>query len=424
VPVNAVNLFTGVNIARACTPPRPRLHPRPARACTPAPPAHAPRPARGWDGGGRRVAWWAMNGLRVLAAMSGGVDSATAAARMADAGHQVTGVHLALSANPKSYRSGARGCCTLEDARDARRAADVIGIPFYVWDMAERFHRDVVEDFVAEYAAGRTPNPCLRCNEKIKFAAVLDRALALGFDAVCTGHYARIRDGVLYRAADPAKDQSYVLAVLTPEQLSHALFPLGDTPKAQVRAEAARRGLAVADKPDSHDVCFIADGDTRAFLAGRLGQAPGQIVDTSGAVLGEHDGAYAFTVGQRRGLRVGTPAGDGRPRYVLDIEPVTRTVTVGPAEALDVTEITASRPVWTGCTPLAGPRDGLVQLRAHGEVYPCTAWLDGDELRIRLHHPARGVAKGQAAVLYDDDMVLGSATIRGTSAAAPLSASR
>jgi tRNA-uridine 2-sulfurtransferase len=147
---------------------------------------------------------------------------------------------------------------------------------------------------------------------------------------VCTGHYARIEDGVLYWAADLGKDQSYVLAVLTSEQLSHALFPLGDAPKAQVRAEAADRGLAVADKPDSHDVCFIADGDTKAFLARRLGQAPGQIVDQSGAVLGEHDGAYAFTVGQRRGLRVGTPAEDDKPRYVLDIEPVTRTVTVGP----------------------------------------------------------------------------------------------
>ena len=291
--------------------------------------------------------------------MSGGVDSATAAARAVDAGHEVTGVHLALSANPSSYRTGARGCCTLEDARDARRAADVIGIPFYVWDMAERFHRDVVQDFVAEYAAGRTPNPCLRCNEKIKFAAVLDKALALGFDAVCTGHYARIRDGILHRAADPGKDQSYVLAVLTSEQISHAMFPLGDTPKAQVRAEAARRGLAVADKPDSHDVCFIADGDTRGFLARHLGPAPGPIVDQAGAVVGEHDGAYAFTVGQRRGLRVGTPAGDGKPRYVLDIEPVTRTVTVGPAEGLDVTEITATRPVWTGCAPPAGRARGL-----------------------------------------------------------------
>jgi tRNA-uridine 2-sulfurtransferase len=360
--------------------------------------------------------------MKVLAAMSGGVDSATAAARAADAGHDVTGVHLALSANPKSYRTGARGCCTLEDARDARRAADVIGIPFYVWDMAERFHRDVIEDFVAEYAAGRTPNPCLRCNEKIKFAAVLDRALALGFDAVCTGHYARIVDGVLHRAADPGKDQSYVLAVLTSAQLSHAMFPLGDTPKDQVRAEAARRGLAVADKPDSHDVCFIADGDTRGFLARHLGEAPGQIIDPSGAVLGEHQGAYGFTVGQRKGLRVDTPAADGKPRYVLDIEPVTRTVTVGPAKSLDVTEIIATRPVWTGCPPPAEPRDCLVQLRAHGEVHACTAWLDADELRIHLHQPARGVARGQAAVLYDVDAVLGSATISGTSAVIPSAA--
>jgi tRNA-specific 2-thiouridylase len=349
----------------------------------------------------------------VLAAMSGGVDSATAAARAVDAGHEVTGIHLALSANPSSYRTGARGCCTLEDARDARRAADVIGVPFYVWDMAERFHRDVVEDFVAEYAAGRTPNPCLRCNEKIKFAAVLDKARALGFDAVCTGHYARIADGVLHRAADPGKDQSYVL---TSGQLAHAMFPLGDTPKSQVRAEAARRGLAVADKPDSHDVCFIADGDTKGFLAKHLGQAPGQIVDTSGAVLGDHDGAYAFTIGQRKGLRVGTPADDGKPRYVLDIEPVTRTVTVGPAEGLEVGGITADRPVWTGCVPPAAaePRECLVQLRAHGDTHACTVWEDEGRLRIRLHQPARGVAKGQAAVLYDGTAVLGSATISAT----------
>jgi tRNA-uridine 2-sulfurtransferase len=361
-----------------------------------------------------------MGGLKVLAAMSGGVDSATAAARAVDAGHEVTGVHLALSSNPKSYRTGARGCCTLEDARDARRAADVIGIPFYVWDMAERFHRDVVEDFVAEYAAGRTPNPCLRCNEKIKFAAVLDRALGLGFDAVCTGHYARISDGILRRAADAGKDQSYVLAVLTSAQLSHAMFPLGDTPKERVRAEAARRGLAVAGKPDSHDVCFIADGDTKGFLTRHLGQAPGRIVDESGAVVGEHDGAYAFTVGQRRGLQVGRPSADGRPRYVLDIEPVTRTVTIGSAAGLDVTEVTATRPVWTGCAPPAEPLDCLVQLRAHGEVHACTAWLDEETLRIRLHHPARGVAKGQAAVLYGGDAVLGSGTISGTSAVAQL----
>jgi tRNA-uridine 2-sulfurtransferase len=360
-----------------------------------------------------------MTRLRVLAAMSGGVDSAVAAARAAEAGHDVTGVHLALSANPRSYRTGARGCCTLEDARDARRAADVIGIPFYVWDLAERFHRDVVQDFVDEYARGNTPNPCLRCNEKIKFAAVLDRAVALGFDAVCTGHYARLVPGEpggsrgprLARSVDPDKDQSYVLAVLTSEQLARAMFPLGDSTKDQVRKEAADRGLAVAAKPDSHDVCFIADGDTRKFLQGRLGAAPGAIVDTEGTVVGSHNGSYAFTVGQRKGLHIGIPAPDGRPRYVLDIEPVSNTVTVGPAEALDVLDIDAWHAVWSGGLPPAAPIECLVQLRAHGEPYPATAGLYGDELRIRLAQPARGVARGQAAVLYDGDVVLGSATI-------------
>ena len=362
-----------------------------------------------------------MTRLRVLAAMSGGVDSAVAAARAADAGHDVTGVHLALSRNPSSYRTGARGCCTLEDARDARRAADVIGIPFYVWDLAEQFHRDVVQDFVDEYARGHTPNPCLRCNEKIKFAAVLDRAVALGFDAVCTGHHARLApadgDGGagggqrLLRSVDQAKDQSYVLAVLTGEQLARAMFPLGDSTKDQVRKEAAERGLGVADKPDSHDVCFIADGDTRRFLEGRLGTLPGHIVDTDGTVVGSHNGSYGFTVGQRKGLRIGTPAPDGRPRYVLDIEPVSNTVTVGPAEALGVADIEAGRPVWSGCVPPETSIDCLVQLRAHGEQHRASAWLDGGTLRISLSKPARGVARGQAAVLYDGDAVLGSATI-------------
>src|SRR5205807_585254 len=198
--------------------------------------------------------------------MSGGVDSAVAAARAADAGHEVTGVHLALSANPRAHRTGARGCCTLEDARDARRAADVIGIPFYVWDMAERFHRDVVADFVAEYARGRTPNPCLRCNEKVKFAAVLDRALALGFDAVVTGHHATLRDGVLSRSVDLQKDQSYVLSVLTPAQLAATVLPLGGITKERVREIAREKGLGVAEKADSHDICFIADGDTAGYL--------------------------------------------------------------------------------------------------------------------------------------------------------------
>jgi tRNA-uridine 2-sulfurtransferase len=366
-----------------------------------------------------------MTTLRVLAAMSGGVDSAVAAARAAAAGHDVTGVHLALSRNPGSYRSGARGCCTLEDARDARRAADVIGIPFYVWDMAEQFHASVVQDFVDEYARGHTPNPCLRCNEKIKFAAVLDRAVALGFDAVCTGHHARLEAvpgaaGLrrLVRSVDASKDQSYVLGVLTSEQLSRALFPLGDTTKDRVRKEAADRGLAVADKPDSHDVCFIADGDTGAFLRRQLGSAPGPIVDQDGAVVGSHDGSYGFTIGQRRGLAIDRPAADGRPRYVLDIEPVSGTVIVGPREALDVQEIDATAPIWSGCPPPSSPLPCLVQLRAHGEVYPAVCAPAGDRITISLHEPARGVAPGQAAVFYDGDAVLGSATISSTRPAA------
>src|SRR5690348_11618631 len=284
--------------------------------------------------------------LRVLAAMSGGVDSATAAARAVDAGYDVTGVHLALSANPSSYRTGARGCCTLEDARDARRAADVIGIPFYVWDLAERFHRDVVEDFVAEYAAGRTPNPCLRCNERIKFAAVLDRARALGFDAVVTGHHARLLAGELRRSVDAAKDQSYVLAVLTADQLAGAMFPLGSMTKERVRQIAAERGFAVATKPDSHDICFIPDGDTRGFLARRLGSRPGPVVDAAtGRTLGEHDGTYGFTVGQRKGL--GVTVGDQRPRYVLGIEPVSRTVTIGTRDLAGIGVVRTAVPSWT-----------------------------------------------------------------------------
>jgi tRNA-specific 2-thiouridylase len=358
--------------------------------------------------------------MRVLAAMSGGVDSAVAAARCADAGHDVTGVHLALSSNPLSFRSGARGCCTLEDARDARRAADVLGIPFYVWDLAERFRAEVVDDFVAEYAAGRTPNPCVRCNEKIKFTAVLDRARALGFDAVCTGHYARVVQAPagpeLHRAVDPAKDQSYVLGVLTGDQVAHAMFPLGDTLKTDVRAEAAQRGLAVARKPDSHDICFIADGDTAGFLRHQLGEAPGDIVDAVGRPVGTHDGAYAYTVGQRRGLRLGRPAPDGKPRYVLEISPVERKVTVGPAEALGVDEVVAIAPRWCGETP-AGSIECLTQYRAHGTAVPAEVDVADGAVTARFRTVQHGVAPGQAIVLYDGSRVIGSATIDRTMSA-------
>ncbi|WP_112239727.1 tRNA 2-thiouridine(34) synthase MnmA [Kribbella monticola] len=352
--------------------------------------------------------------MRVLAAMSGGVDSAVAAARMVEAGHDVVGVHLALSRNPQSYRSGARGCCTIEDSRDARRAADVIGIPFYIWDMAERFAADVVDDFVAEYAAGRTPNPCLRCNEKIKFSAVLERALALDFDAVATGHYAQIVDTPqgreLHRAVDPAKDQSYVLGVLNQEQLAHAFFPLGDTPKTEIRAEAERRGLSVAAKPDSHDICFIADGNTEGFLSKQLGEAPGDIVDAQGNKLGEHKGTHGFTVGQRKGLKIGTPAADGKPRFVLDISPVDRRVTVGSRAELAVERLTASHPRWCGPTPTE-TLHVKAQLRAHGEEIAVTARVVDDQVLVEFDEPADAVAPGQAVVLYDGTRVIGSATI-------------
>ncbi len=352
--------------------------------------------------------------MKVLAAMSGGVDSAVAAARAVDAGHDVVGVHLALAQAPAALRAGSRGCCSREDAGDARRAADVLGIPFYVWDFAARFAADVVDDFVAAYAAGQTPNPCLRCNEKIKFAALLDRALALGFDAVCTGHYARLSDGELRRAVDAEKDQSYVLSVLTAEQLRHAMFPLGDTVKADVRAEAAARGLRVAAKPDSHDICFIPSGDTRAFLAARIGPRPGVVVDAvTGTELGRHDGVHGFTVGQRKGLGVAAPAADGRPRYVLGIEPASGTVRVGPAAALEVGVIEAERPVWTAGRA-SGPFDAVVQVRAHGGLAPARVLPDGAGVRAELAEPLRGVAPGQAIAFYVGDRVLGSATITAT----------
>jgi tRNA-specific 2-thiouridylase len=330
----------------------------------------------------------------------------------------VTGVHLALSTTPATLRTGARGCCSLEDAHDARRAADVLGIPFYVWDLAERFRADVVDDFVAEYAAGRTPNPCVRCNEKIKFAAVLDRAVALGFDAVVTGHHARIVGGRLTRSVDRAKDQSYVLGVLTPAQLSRAMFPVGSSTKAEVRAEAAARGLAVAAKPDSHDICFIADGNTRAFLAARLGERPGEVVDAqSGAVLGSHAGTHGFTVGQRRGLGLDPSRADSSPRYVLSIRPASNTVVVGQAELLDVDEIRGTAPVWCTGEQVADGTDCEVQVRAHGDVTRATVRVDAGDVVARLHAPVRGVAAGQALVLYDGDTVLGSATISATRSA-------
>lgn len=358
--------------------------------------------------------------MRVLAAMSGGVDSSVAASRALEAGHEVIGVHLALSKDAQQTRESARGCCSLEDSADARRVCDKLGIPFYVWDFSDRFKEEVIDDFVDSYERGETPNPCLRCNEKIKFAALLERGIALGFDAVATGHYAVIDDdGYLRRSPDSKKDQSYVLGVLTKHELDHCLFPVGDTEKPQIREEAARHGFSTASKPDSYDICFIPDGNTQAFLGRSIGMRPGMIVDTSGAELKEHDGAWNYTIGQRKGLDIKTPTHDGRPRYVTDIDAAAGTVTVGTREDLAVTTIHADR-LKRLHPAMTGEFECEVQVRAHGSVVPCTARVSESEMTLELHEPLSGVARGQAAVLYlpasDElgDIVLGSGTINAT----------
>ncbi|GAA4828565.1 tRNA 2-thiouridine(34) synthase MnmA [Garicola koreensis] len=357
--------------------------------------------------------------------MSGGVDSAVAAARAVDAGHEVVGVHLALSRMPGTLRTGSRGCCTIEDSSDAWRACEKLGIPFYVWDFSERFKADVVDDFIAEYSAGRTPNPCMRCNEKIKFEALLDKAIALGFDAVATGHYAKVTendDGTreLHRAATWTKDQSYVLGVLNAEQIAHCMFPLGETPsKELVREEAAERGISVAKKPDSHDICFIPDGDTRGWLAEQIDMEPGAIVDAEGTQIGEHEGSQAYTVGQRRGLKLGRPAPDGKPRFVLEIRPKENTVVAGPKELLDIDLITGIRLSWAG-TPVPQAETGEwfqieLQIRAHADPVPAQARVEyadqAPRLVVELAEPLQGVAPGQTAVMYQGTRVLGQSTI-------------
>jgi tRNA-specific 2-thiouridylase len=361
--------------------------------------------------------------MRVLAALSGGVDSAVAAARAIDAGHDVVGVHMALSRNRDEYRSGSRGCCSIEDSNDARRAADILGIPYYVWDLSGEFHDLVVKDFLSEYSQGRTPNPCVRCNEHIKFDTLLERADALGFDAVATGHYARIdirEDGSreLHRAADMAKDQSYVLAVMGPDKLAKAMFPLGEIEsKSKVRAEAAARGLGVSEKPDSYDICFVGDGDTKGFLERSLGQEAGEIVDETGEKVGEHTGAYSYTVGQRKGLGIGRPAVDGKPRYVTDVNVQSNTVVVGPETLLRVYELTGEDVVWMAAdVPATEPTPCLAQVRAHGDAIAATVQnvVDAEgtaRMMVKLETPMRGVAAGQSLVVYQGTRVIAQATV-------------
>ncbi len=352
--------------------------------------------------------------LRVAAALSGGVDSAVAAARVVEAGHEVLGVHLSLG----EESDPGRGCRSPDDAGEASRVAERLGIPFEVWDFSEEFERHIVNEFVAGYAAGRTPNPCVMCNRRIKFQAILDRGQARGFDVVATGHYARIvRPGweaspELHRAQDVAKDQSYVLAALGLARLGRALLPLGEVAsKAEVRAEAAARGLAVHDRRESLDACFVPGGDLAGFLAGRLGERPGEIVDDEGRIVGEHRGAYSFTVGQRKGLRIPDPAPDGEPRYVLRVEPESNVVVVGPRAALSVDTLVGNGVVWLADdVSTADPLPCLVQVRAHGDPVPGWVAVAGDALRVDLERPMTRVAVGQAIVVYDGTRVLGQAT--------------
>ena len=363
--------------------------------------------------------------MRVLVAMSGGVDSSMTAALLQDAGHDVAGVHLKLADTPSGLPG--KGCCTLDDARDARRVADRLGIPFYVWDLSEPFADRVVDDFVGEYAAGRTPNPCIRCNERVKYAALLERALAVGFDALATGHHVRLRDEdgrwVLRRAADAGKDQTYVLYMATQRQLAHTLWPAGEHTKDELRAMAAERGLVTASKPDSHDICFIPDGDVGAFLRPRLGTRSGPIVGPDGTELGRHDGAYRFTVGQRRGLGL---AGLPEPYYVTAIDG--DTVRVGPRAHLEAAVVEAAPPSWVaGVPPSPGELDSGelgAQVRYRGHPLPCTVETGADgRLRVAFTDESPvGVAPGQALVLYRGDECLGGATIHAARAARPVPA--
>jgi tRNA-uridine 2-sulfurtransferase len=344
---------------------------------------------------------------RVLVAMSGGVDSSVAAARLLDDGHDVVGVTLKLWGG-----AGDRGCCTVADVDDARSVTRRLGIEHHVFNLGEAFEADVVAPYVADHAAGRTPNPCIECNRHIKFDRLLRRAEALGFDLLATGHHARVARGPaggfrLARGADRAKDQSYVLHTLGPDALARVAFPVGDLTKDQVRAEADRLGLVTADKPDSQDVCFItATGGRRAFLGPRIGTRRAPVFDTAGHEVGEVDAVELVTIGQRRGLNL---PGGGERRYVVDVDVAAPRVTVGTADELDRREIGLTGFRWADAA-VAGTVS--VQRSAHGSADPGIVVLGpagtAGSATVVLDAPAPRVAPGQSVVLYQDDQVVGS----------------
>jgi tRNA-specific 2-thiouridylase len=351
---------------------------------------------------------------RIVVAMSGGVDSSVAAALMVEAGHEVVGLTMSLyDAKPSSARGRGGTCCSPREVDLARRACDQLGIPHYTVDERARFEAAVIDDFAREYAAGRTPNPCARCNEHVKFGPLLARARALGAERLVTGHYARVEAGALLRATDRSKDQSYFLFAMSREALASVEFPLGGWTKQLVRAKARALGLPAADAPDSQELCFVPEGDHGDIVEARaraLGLdldalAPGPVLDRDGQLLGEHRGIHRVTIGQRRGLGVSSD----RPRYVLRVVPETRAVVVGDADELEVAGVLVE-----DFRPLAdlpeGAGEGMfahVQIRHRGEPHSAIVEFEGSQARVRFDVPVRAVAPGQAAVVYDGDRVLG-----------------
>jgi tRNA-specific 2-thiouridylase len=352
---------------------------------------------------------------RVVAAMSGGVDSSVAAALSSDAcgAEAVIGIALRLYSTPDDAVRTGKTCCAPDDLHDARRAADKLGLKFYVYDAMDRFRREVIDDFVQSYAAGLTPNPCVKCNDEVKFDWLLDRARKLGAGQLVTGHYARVERGPggrlrLLRARDASKDQSYFLHGLTQEQLELVRFPLGELTKTEVRRLARERGLPNADKPESMEVCFVGGQDLGEFLeAHGVSRAQGQVVDLEGNLLSEHQGVHRFTVGQRRGLGVARPL----PLYVAAIDAERQRVTVGTREQASRRDFEAADSSWVHSPPAAGTRCE-VQIRHRGKPLPARVECSVDgRVRVELDDAAVGVAPGQSAVFYAGDEVLGGARI-------------